>query len=263
MKKRTNFLVYPLLLMGALLIFISSCKKDKDENPTPPSTNGNGVFTCGDNVTYIYNGQAVTYGTVLSSGNCWLDRNLGATQVATSSTDHLAYGDLFQWGRAADGHQLINWSAWDAGIPVNPATSGTCDAVDTNTPLHSNFIKCSFDPRDWRSPQNHGLWQGVDRVNNPCPPGWRLPTEAEWDAERESWSDNNAAGAFGSPLKLPVVSSRDNINGSLLSVGAMGLYWASTVDGTRSRRLVFDSSTAHVGRDARAFGFSVRCIKDN
>jgi hypothetical protein len=46
-------------------------------------------FTCGTStVTFNYNGSSVTYGTVVSVGNkCWLDRNLGATQVATSGTD--------------------------------------------------------------------------------------------------------------------------------------------------------------------------------
>jgi len=38
-------------------------------------------FTCGDNVTFTYRGQEVTYGTVLSDERCWLDRNLGAAQV--------------------------------------------------------------------------------------------------------------------------------------------------------------------------------------
>jgi hypothetical protein len=35
-----------------------------------------------------------------------MDRNLGASQVATSSTDPASYGDLYQWGRPADGHQI-------------------------------------------------------------------------------------------------------------------------------------------------------------
>jgi hypothetical protein len=33
----------------------------------------------------------------------WLDRNLGATQVATKVDDSAAYGDYYQWGRAKDG----------------------------------------------------------------------------------------------------------------------------------------------------------------
>ena len=37
-----------------------------------------------------------------TTGKTWMDRNLGASQVATSSTDANSYGDLYQWGRAAD-----------------------------------------------------------------------------------------------------------------------------------------------------------------
>jgi hypothetical protein len=40
-----------------------------------------------------------------TTGKTWMDRNLGASRVATDSTDALAYGDLYQWGRFADGHQ--------------------------------------------------------------------------------------------------------------------------------------------------------------
>ncbi|WP_372934176.1 hypothetical protein, partial [Mariniphaga sediminis] len=40
--------------------------------------------------------------TNATTGKTWMDRNLGASQVATSSTDIAAYGDLYQWGRAAD-----------------------------------------------------------------------------------------------------------------------------------------------------------------
>jgi hypothetical protein len=35
----------------------------------------------------------------------WMDRNLGANRAATSSTDTEACGDLYQWGRRADGLQ--------------------------------------------------------------------------------------------------------------------------------------------------------------
>ena len=42
------------------------------------------------------------------TGRTWMDRNLGASRVAMSSTDTLAYGDLYQWGRRSDGHQCRN-----------------------------------------------------------------------------------------------------------------------------------------------------------
>ncbi len=161
-----------------------------------------------------------------TTGKIWMDRNLGASQVATSSTVAAAYGDLYQWGRSADGHEI--------------RTSGTTTTLATSdTPGHGNFITSGSYPYDWRNPQNDNLWQGVSGTNNPCPAGYRLPTEAEWEAERTSWSINNAAGAFASPLKLPVAGYRSNSNGSLYSVGSFGYYWSSTVDGTYSRLLLF------------------------
>jgi len=184
-----------------------------------------------------------------TTGEIWMDRNLGASQVATSSTDAAAYGDLYQWGRAADGHES--------------RTSGTTSTLATSdTPGHGNFITNGSSPYDWRNPQNDNLWQGVSGTNNPCPSGYRLPTEAEWEAERTSWSSNNEAGAFASPLKLPVAGRRDFSDGTLGDVGSGGFYWSSTVSGTYARHLYFVSSDAVMGSGYRAYGFSVRCLKD-
>ncbi len=192
------------------------------------------------------------FGTVYNpkTGKTWMDRNLGASRVAQSSTDTQAYGDLYQWGRGTDGHEK--------------RSSGTTSTLSSsNTPGHGNFILSPNKPYDWRNPQNDNLWQGVNGTNNPCPPGFRLPTEAEWEAERQSWSSNNAAGAFNSPLRLPVAGIRSNSNGSLDDVGSVGFYWPATVDGTFARRLRFDSSTASMFSLFRAYGVSVRCLKDS
>ncbi len=184
-----------------------------------------------------------------TTGKIWMDRNLGALRVAGSSTDADAYGDLYQWGRAGDGHQL--------------RTSGTTSTLsNSDTPGHGDFILAPDSPYDWRSPQNDNLWQGVNGTNNPCPVGYRLPTEAEWEAERASWSSNNSAGAFASPLKLPVAGYRSHSNGSLYYVGSHGFYWSHTVDGSFSRYLSFISSFATLYSYFRANGLSVRCLKD-
>ena len=184
-----------------------------------------------------------------TTGEIWMDRNLGASQVATSSTDAAAYGDLYQWGRAADGHQI--------------RTSGTTATLATSdTPGNDNFITNGSSPLDWRNPQNDNLWQGVSGTNNPCPSGYRLPTEAEWNAERTSWSSNNSAGAFASPLKLPVAGYRIDSNGWLSNAGNGGNYWSSTVDGTNASYLYLYSVGAYMVGSSRANGFSVRCLKD-
>lgn len=73
---------------------------------------------------------------------------------------------------------------------------------------HGSFITNNSGNYDWRSPQNNNLWQGMNGVNNPCRVGYRIPTEAEWNAERQSWSSQNSDGACISPLKLPVACPR-------------------------------------------------------
>lgn len=187
-----------------------------------------------------------------TTGKIWMDRNLGAAQVANSSTDATSYGNLYQWGRFADGHHC--------------RTSDTTTTLSTfDQPGHGNFILAPNSPYDWRSPPNTNLWQGLNGVNNPCPTGYRLPTEAELEAERLSWSSNNAAGAFASPLKLPLAGTRSGNNGSLAVVGSHGYYWSSTVISTshKSLCLFFNSSDAWMLINARAYGASVRCLNDN
>jgi hypothetical protein len=182
------------------------------------------------------------------TGKIWMDRNLGASRVATSSTDANSFGDLYQWGRLKDGHQCRN-------------SSYTTTLSSTDVPGNANFI--SSGGADWRSTQNDNLWQGVSGVNNPCPSGYRLPTETELDAERASWSSNNAAGAFASPLKLPMSGFRERTSGSLNFVGTFGVYWSSTVSGASSRDLFLQSGSASLGTaDGRAQASSVRCIKN-
>ena len=194
-----------------------------------------------------------------STGKIWMDRNLGAAQVATSSTDANSYGDLYQWGRAADGHQIL--------------TSGTTSTFSgTDQPGNANFILGPNPPYDWRSTPNNNLWQGVNGVNNPCPSGYRLPTQAEWDAERLSWSSQNATGAFASPLKLPMAGRRDASNGSTIQDGTHGWYWSSTTayqGGNNtcncyiSKRLYFfNNGSNNTDDNGRSNGFAVRCIKN-
>ncbi len=183
------------------------------------------------------------------TGRIWMDRNLGASQVATSGTDVASYGDLYQWGRGTDGHEKRN--------------SGTTSiSSTTNTPGHGDFIYIQVDPYDWRSPQNTDLWQGTDGgVNNPCPNEYRLPTEAEWVAERETWASENEAGAFASTLKLPMTGSRIEHDSSISTAGTWGVYWSSTINATNSERFVFSESLAVINTWRRANACAVRCIK--
>lgn len=223
-------------------------------------------------VTFTYRGASVTYGTVESNTipkRCWLDRNLGALQAPTSSTDYLAYGDHFQWGRLDDGHQAVTYSNATTGAPVY----GTTTALSpTDVPGHNLWIKMATIPVDWRASKNDNLWQGVNGINNPCPSGFRLPTLDEFLDEAATWGTQNAAGAYGSPLKLMHAGDRYFGDGNVYNQQAETGYWTSTVGNSsypgwdnsynNALRIHFGSSYVNVTNQVRAYGYPVRCILD-
>jgi hypothetical protein len=186
---------------------------------------------------------------VSKTGRIWMDRNLGATQSATSPTDEKAFGDYYQWGRGIDGHQLKNSGTTTSQNGIN----------QTNNP---NFI---ITYGDWVISQNDNFWQGIYGQNNPCPNGFRLPTEKEWDLERLSWTPNNPDGAFASPLKLTLTGYRDWRNGLFADIGSSAAYWSSTPSG-KDKSIIFVVNKGYnlnyFSEQLRAFGHTCRCIKD-
>ncbi|MBK8626599.1 MAG: hypothetical protein IPN86_13840 [Saprospiraceae bacterium] len=197
-------------------------------------------------------GNTGNYGTVVNpvTGKVWLDRNLGATQVAISSTDLFSYGNLFQWGRGADGHQV--------------RTSGNIPTQATDWLAGSGAWNGSFITvfTNWLSTGETHMWSGTAAENNPCPSGFRLPTNAEWEQERLTWSPSNSYGAFASPLKLPMAGYRLSSNGGFSYVGNVGSYWSSTANGSNANALYFTDGYTSTGYGLRGTGSSVRCIKD-
>jgi len=214
--------------------------------------NSNGELIAGSSAV----SSSGNYGTVVNpiTGKVWLDRNLGASQVATSPTDAASYGDLYQWGRGADGHQLRT-SITTSSQATNRLSGGEA---------WSGLFIAVFS--EWLSTGEADMWSGTAAENNPCPSGFRIPTNAEWEQERLTWPPNNndAMGAFDSPLKLPSggLRSSGEFPGLLTNVGASGLYWSSSDTAGQARSLSFTSNIAGMFQNNRATGCSVRCIKD-
>jgi len=240
---KTSFKSFFMLAAG--LFLITSCNNDDDDGQqpgTPAQPDPIDINACLEDDTEVV--EVVNPAT----GKIWMDRNLGASRAATSATDSAAYGYLYQWGRHSDGHQCRN--------------AETTDEQATDPfPGHGFFIAVDDNVLNWMSPQNSNLWQGAEGINNPCPEGFRLPTAVELDEERMSWISNDAAGAFGSPLKLPKAGSRGN-GGSLFIVGEYGYYWSSVVPGSGGRMLGFHDGSAGMADGNRVSGRSIRCIKD-
>ena len=199
----------------------------------------------------------VTYGT-----QTWMDRNLGARRVATALNDVLSYGNHYQWGRPADGHEI---SVWDGATTTSGRGFANATALGalsaTTTPGHPNFILTSAIPFDWLATQaDPDRWATANQ--GPCPAGYHVPTDTQWITADTfgAWSSNTHT--YNSALKLPSAGFRDFVNGLLNGQGTYGNYWSSTVSGTLTRYLYFYSTAATTNTSIRADGFSVRCLKN-
>ncbi len=210
----------------------------------------------GEPAVIVFN--SLEYKTVEFSGACWLDRNLGATRVATTQSDFNSYGSYYQWGRSAEGHEVFNSpiTTTKANTPV-PNTGGSWDG---------NFITTPSSPSNWLTPGDSNLWQGVSGVNNPCPLGYRLPNNTELQALEDSLDSNSAAGAFNSPLKIPSAGFRDINNGAYLGSSGQIWIWSSTavttVNGVIPFVLEFSGGQGEFNGKSTHVGASVRCIKN-
>jgi len=229
------------------------------------------LTTSNDSVKFTYNEQEVVYGIITSptTGKKWLDRNIGATRAAISFDDYQAYGDLFQWGRPADGHQLINWTNATTGAPVNGTTT---DVATDDVPGHSNYIVGNWPP-DWRDDNNTNRW--AVSPQGPCPVGWHIPSKSEWQAEVVSGGLEDRVSAYNI-LKLTCANFRRDDNGQIQSSptgtmpGKEGWYWSSTTNFEAFDNFydvlvlqIPETSSVQVGGLAMmAQGLSVRCIKD-
>jgi len=218
------------------------------------------------------------------TGRIWMDRNLGAGYgpILTGGAGYgLQGGDLYQWGRGADGHQLMNWAAYDKVNPMD--TSRTTIKSTTDIPGHSKFIVSFISMPvtnkevyfDWRETINNNLWQGVNGINNPCPLGFRLPTWNEWQEELKVWGPNDGSILDVGPISpFFTFAFRNFYNGEI--VLRSSIYWSSTVfggggnvtdDGTnlviipdfkKNRNIPGNYYTTA----PKGLGGCVRCIKD-
>lgn len=231
-------------------------------NNTDPGT-GTGSTGC---VNFTYRGQNVTYTTVRGAdGKIWLQQNLGSTKVASSLSDADAYGDLFQWGRWDDGHQLRN-SVLNAVSPAqnNPGglNGGSTSFYSAAYNSSSNWWADGVSTDKWDAPNV----SQVSAVNgaDPCKAigtGWRMPAKTEVEAAITAENITELNSALSSNLKLVPAGIKD-YNG-IFSPGTRLYLWTSTPSaytGSGEHLYIsqFSSLTNSGGRDG---GQSVRCIK--
>lgn len=231
-------------------------------------------------------GKVLTISRTVTSpftGRVWMIHNLGATAMPKepqTDGDFDSYGNLYQWGRRSDGHEIVlpiqsptyTGQAITGGTAFSSST-GTRPSGYANAPA-STFIRFTSSPFWWNASDNlanqRSLWQ-ASGINNPCPDGFRVPSSTEFLAEISYFSSQNSSGAFNSFLKLPPTGIRTNANSLVLSgysyfLPTSGNYWTSTLNTNNdfSNSVYFTNSGTSISTTTslgRANGLAIRCIK--
>lgn len=202
--------------------------------------------------------------------------------------EHYKYGKLYQWGRlyGQGYYDSYEESYNDARAPWVIESKGEDSSVRHNIDYANVFfLSNSKYEYDYLYPHMDKSWnfgletEPVKTPNDPCPDGWRVPTDTELDNLIRNYSDwTRNGGQYGYWFSGSVPYSKD-VNRVFLSAAGehgfstetargrndSGSYWSSSVMTLsyqaeclyfNSRGDVFDTA------DARASGLSVRCVKE-
>ncbi|NQY53345.1 MAG: Ig-like domain-containing protein, partial [Campylobacteraceae bacterium] len=194
------------------------------------------------------------------TGKEWLDRNIGAQKVCENKADENCYGDYFQWGRKANGHEKKDSEVIDTSL--NP--------LEKDVLKNGKFATWSD---DWRINPNSDLWNGVNAANNICPIGFKVPSIDELLMETKNvnelqFPDEKISGQYENIdnfLKLPNNGFRKNrTRDGIIEIRAYsGSIWSSsTNDVGMSYYLDYYPGGINSSLSWRSMGKAVRCIKD-
>jgi hypothetical protein len=183
--------------------------------------------------------KTVNYNTVTNipgeTSKCWITQNLGSTNQATSVSDN--------------SEPSAGWY-WQFNREQGFKHDGT-----TRTP-NSSWLVVIDEYANWST------------ANDPCAlelgAGWRVPTAVEWTNVDAGGPWANWNGPWNSALKMHAAGKLDYSTGNLSERGSKGYYWSATQISlvTWAQSLSFSSSSCTINQYQKAYGFTVRCIKN-
>lgn len=196
--------------------------------------------------------NGIRYGFITSSvtGKVWLDKNLGATRVCETFDDSECYGDYFQWGRDADGHEKV-------GAPESEMQESDIDSTSNNFIVNSN----DWSVADASGALREAKWLKSDGTGI-CPIGFKVPTLYEIQAEK-----TYTMSEYFDKLKIPSAgtrSSKDEVNYPYGYVyqGQRVQLWSSTLISGQSWSVSAYETGGGSGASVFAYSHPVRCIED-
>jgi uncharacterized protein (TIGR02145 family) len=238
-----------------------------------------------DSVVSNYADVAVGCGAKTTDGN-WLSfmcYNLGANTTldpfvwnsVSDQTSNDIKGWLFQWGRLADGHQVRTSDA-----VAGPVSLPSASQVPAGTSSSGLFITNSFYAtfRDWRSPQMTYLWCEFPNPNHPCPAGWVVPAQSDFEAilsdnaprlrvherataNRWHWTGNGyAVSPDGNTTTLFFPATGRRLYTAQLELPEMGFYWSAGTRSESALNFTFSREWTALVPEPRASGEAVRCV---
>ena len=241
---------------------------------------------------YIENGVYYGDGIALPAGEgktiIWAPVNCGY-EPANGSYKGYPYGKLYQWGRKyGQGYKDGNYE--DATYPSgdNLVTTGPVEM----SAGQSTENKDKFFYKWLETPPANNLWnKGTEESPakteyDPCPEGWRVPTETEFfklvntvesnyilnispeqlDSENNGiWFYGKTTETTGSKVFFPFAGSSEFGDEGMSNRGNTGAYWSSSYNTYEGIALF--KSMAQIDKPGTYFrgyfaGYSVRCIKE-
>ncbi|MBQ2912862.1 MAG: hypothetical protein IJE52_04135 [Bacteroidales bacterium] len=254
-------------------------------------------------IAYIENGVYYGDGIALPKSADGAETLIWAPVNCGYDENH-KYGLLYQWGRKDgsgydDGSTFIETNVQrysDQNNPVAYQWDGTSEiSPDANT--------LYFDTDDdWISSRNDNLWYSTTNKAqyDPCPVGWRVPTNAELITLVTGLTQDNSVSGFSSHCET-INDTEDKYYGmsgfwfygntaettgnkvffpaaGILSPGRggefqlrheVGYYWSSSIYSSEAWYLSFlvaedlgNRGTVSSNSAVRAYGRSVRCVKE-
>jgi uncharacterized protein (TIGR02145 family) len=288
------YIVVPPVAAGEYSVTIETATEGMIKTP-PSSTSTNALvrakITTMPSLNFVgtplYIENGVNYGLGITIGSTtWAPVNCGYAPYVSESDKGYPYGKLYQWGRKYGQGYDANDATYPSGD--NLVTGPVDLIIGQDAANAAKFYMNSDSRRDWLTTKNNNLWNSawsstngdtnpVVTANDPCPTGWRVPTNTElyaligntdnkgnWttkDDQNGKWFDGTTNTDQTSGVFLPACGYR-SFDGNTSDRRSKGNYWSSTPTDDNAYYLELLSEYVIMYNSNRSRGFSVRCVKD-